>query len=56
MTETPSAGWTGGQKTFGDFAPGLVHYTDRLLFGGEDVSARRFASWVNASADHYRFG
>ena len=23
---------------------------------GEDASARRFASWVNASADHYRFG
>jgi 4-carboxymuconolactone decarboxylase len=27
-----TAGWTGGQRAFGDFAPGLVHYTDRILF------------------------
>jgi 4-carboxymuconolactone decarboxylase len=27
-----TTGWTGGQRTFGDFAPGLVHYTDRVLF------------------------
>jgi 4-carboxymuconolactone decarboxylase len=27
-----TAGWTGGQRAFGDFAPGLVHYTDRVLF------------------------
>ncbi|TAM70398.1 MAG: carboxymuconolactone decarboxylase family protein [Microbacteriaceae bacterium] len=25
-------GWTGGQRAFGDFAPGLVHYTDQVLF------------------------
>lgn len=25
-------GWTGGQNAFGDFAPGMVHYTDRILF------------------------
>lgn len=25
-------GWTGGQTAFGDFAPGLVHYTDKVLF------------------------
>ena len=25
-------GWTGGQRAFGDFAPALVHYTDRVLF------------------------
>lgn len=25
-------GWTGGQKAFGGFAPGLVHYTDKVLF------------------------
>lgn len=25
-------GWTGGQDAFGDFAPGLVHYTDKVLF------------------------
>jgi 4-carboxymuconolactone decarboxylase len=24
--------WSGGQRAFGDFAPGLVHYTDRVLF------------------------
>jgi 4-carboxymuconolactone decarboxylase len=27
-----STGWTGGQRALGDFAPGLVHYTDRVLF------------------------
>jgi 4-carboxymuconolactone decarboxylase len=32
MTDSPTNGWTGGQKAFGDFAPGLVHYTDRILF------------------------
>ena len=32
MSEQASTGWTGGQKAFGDFAPGLVHYTDRVLF------------------------
>lgn len=25
-------GWTGGQNAFGDFAPGMVQYTDRVLF------------------------
>jgi 4-carboxymuconolactone decarboxylase len=30
MPDNP--GWTGGQRAFGDFAPGLVHYTDQLLF------------------------
>jgi len=32
MTDDQSCGWTGGQRTFGDFAPGLVHYTDKVLF------------------------
>lgn len=27
-----NTGWTGGQNAFGDFAPGLVHYTDKVLF------------------------
>lgn len=27
-----AAGWSGGERAFGDFAPGLVHYTDRVLF------------------------
>lgn len=27
-----TTGWTGGQRAFGDFAPGLVHYTDKVLF------------------------
>ncbi len=26
------AGWTGGKNAFGDFAPGMVHYTDKVLF------------------------
>lgn len=40
MTDASSAstGWTGGQKTFGDFAPGMVHYTDKVLF--DEVWAR----------------
>jgi len=32
MTDEPNTGWTGGQRAFGDFAPGMVHYTDRVLF------------------------
>ncbi|MFT4264389.1 MAG: carboxymuconolactone decarboxylase family protein [Nocardioides sp.] len=35
MTENEnqmSSGWAGGQNAFGDFAPGMVHYTDRVLF------------------------
>ncbi|WP_278265278.1 hypothetical protein [Nocardia sp. AG03] len=32
MTEERSNGWTGGQRACGDFAPGLAHYTDKVLF------------------------
>ncbi|KHK98772.1 4-carboxymuconolactone decarboxylase [Microbacterium mangrovi] len=32
MTDTESTGWNGGFNAFGDFAPGMVHYTDRVLF------------------------
>ena len=31
MTEKHT-GWAGGQNAFGDFAAGMVHYTDRVLF------------------------
>lgn len=31
-TEGTEGGWTGGKNAFGDFAPGMVHYTDRVLF------------------------
>lgn len=27
-----ATGWTGGRDIFGDFAPGMVHYTDQVLF------------------------
>ena len=27
-----STGWTGGKNAFGEFAPGMVHYTDKVLF------------------------
>ena len=30
--EQQSTGWTGGKNAFGDFAPGMVHYTDKVLF------------------------
>lgn len=34
MTDTPQADEpSGAQKMFGDFAPGLVHFTDDVLFG-----------------------
>ena len=32
MSDEQSSGWTGGQNAFGDFAPGMVHYTDKVLF------------------------
>ena len=32
MIDNASTGWTGGRNAFGDFAPGLVHYTDQVLF------------------------
>lgn len=32
MAKEKSTGWTGGRDAFGDFAPGLVHYTDEVLF------------------------
>jgi 4-carboxymuconolactone decarboxylase len=32
MTDEQSTGWTGGQRAFGDFAPAMVHYTDKVLF------------------------
>jgi len=32
MPEEHRTGWTGGQRAFGDFAPGLAHYTDKVLF------------------------
>jgi 4-carboxymuconolactone decarboxylase len=30
--QNENTGWTGGQTAFGDFAPGMVHYTDKVLF------------------------
>jgi 4-carboxymuconolactone decarboxylase len=32
MAEEETPGWSGGRRAFGDFAPGLVHYTDQVLF------------------------
>jgi len=29
---TETTGWTGARNALGDFAPGMVHYTDRVLF------------------------
>ncbi|MFT8593174.1 MAG: carboxymuconolactone decarboxylase family protein [Bifidobacterium sp.] len=31
-TQNDKTGWTGGQNAFGDFAPGIADYTDRVLF------------------------
>ncbi|MHA6523382.1 carboxymuconolactone decarboxylase family protein [Tessaracoccus sp. G1721] len=30
--EEQTTGWAGGKNAFGDFAPGMVHYTDEVLF------------------------
>jgi 4-carboxymuconolactone decarboxylase len=38
MSEENNTGWTGGQRAFGDFAPAMAHYTDRVLF--DDVWER----------------
>jgi 4-carboxymuconolactone decarboxylase len=38
MSSAAGTGWSGGERAFGDFAPGLVHYTDRILF--DEVWAR----------------
>ncbi|WP_115788775.1 carboxymuconolactone decarboxylase family protein [Arthrobacter silvisoli] len=42
--EKQSTGWSGGKNAFGDFAPGIVHYTDKVLFDEvwerEDLSKR----------------
>ncbi|MGN8026104.1 carboxymuconolactone decarboxylase family protein [Microbacterium sp. 22242] len=51
MTET--TGWTGGKNAFGDFAPGLVHYTDRVLFDEvweREALSKRDRSLVTVSA------
>ncbi|MDA4893075.1 carboxymuconolactone decarboxylase family protein [Streptomyces sp. MS2A] len=32
MSDDRSTGWSGGKNAFGDFAPAMVHYTDRVLF------------------------
>ncbi|MGK9148507.1 carboxymuconolactone decarboxylase family protein [Plantibacter flavus] len=32
MSEDAATRWTGGKRTFGDFAPALAHYTDAVLF------------------------
>lgn len=31
-TDDEQTRWTGGRDAFGDFAPGMVHYTDAVLF------------------------
>lgn len=31
-TKEQNTGWSGGKNAFGDFAPGMVHYTDKVLF------------------------
>ncbi|BDH56508.1 carboxymuconolactone decarboxylase family protein [Tsukamurella sp. PLM1] len=50
---TENTGWTGGKNTFGDFAPGMVHYTDRVLFDEvweRDGMSKRDRSLVTVAA------
>jgi 4-carboxymuconolactone decarboxylase len=32
MANESESGWTGGQRSVGDIAPALAHYTDTVLF------------------------
>ena len=48
-----NTGWTGGRDAFGDFAPGMVHYTDTVLFDEvweRPALSRRDRSLVTISA------
>lgn len=48
-----ATGWSGGKNAFGDFAPGLVHYTDRVLFDEvweRDGLSKRDRSLVTVAA------
>lgn len=38
MSQDKTAGWSGGEQAFGTFAPGLAHFTDKVLF--DDVWER----------------
>ena len=52
-TENEQSGWTGGQNAFGDFAPGMVRYTDKVLFDEvweRDGLSKRDRSLVTISA------
>jgi 4-carboxymuconolactone decarboxylase len=52
-TDAQGSGWTGGQNAFGDFAPGMVHYTDQVLFDEvweRDGLSKRDRSLVTISA------
>ena len=53
MAENEQTGWTGGQQAFGDFAPGMVHYTDKVLFDEvweRDGLSKRDRSLVTVAA------
>lgn len=53
MSNEQSTGWSGGHNTFGDFAPGMVHYTDKVLFDEvweRGVLSKRDRSLVTVAA------
>ncbi|WP_345802866.1 carboxymuconolactone decarboxylase family protein [Microbacterium sp. AZCO] len=53
MAEQHDSGWNGGQQAFGGFAPGLVHYTDKVLFDevwAREELSRRDRSLVTVAA------
>lgn len=48
-----ATGWSGGKNAFGDFAPGMVRYTDRVLFDEvweRDGLSKRDRSLVTVAA------
>lgn len=52
-TQAHATGWTGARDTFGDFAPGMVHYTDEVLFDevwSRDGLSERDRSLVTVAA------
>lgn len=47
------SGWTGGQRSVGDIAPALAHYTDKVLFDEvweREALAKRDRSLVTVTA------
>jgi hypothetical protein len=55
MANESESGWTGGQRSVGDIAPALAHYTDTVLFDEvweRPELAKRDRSLAIVAAEH----